>query len=42
MSLDFDAIRKKLERLSGNNRNKSLMWRPVEGEAAHSSSTFFC
>lgn len=32
MSLDFDAIRKKLERLSGNNRNKSLMWRPVEGE----------
>tara|TARA_R110000824_G_scaffold163022_7_gene338810 strand:+ start:3324 stop:4106 length:783 start_codon:yes stop_codon:yes gene_type:complete len=32
MSIDFDAIRKKLERLSGNNKNRSLMWKPQEGE----------
>lgn len=32
MSLDFDAIRNKLERLSGNNRNRSSMWKPTEGE----------
>ena len=32
MSIDFDAIRKKLERLSGNNKNRSSMWKPQEGE----------
>jgi len=32
MAVDFDAIRKKLDRLSGTNRNRSLMWRPQEGE----------
>ena len=32
MSIDFDAIRKKLERLSGNNKNRSIMWKPQEGE----------
>ena len=32
MAVDFDAIRKKLDRLSGNNRNRSVMWRPTEGE----------
>ena len=32
MSIDFDAIRKKLDRLSGNNRSRNVMWRPVEGE----------
>tara|TARA_R110001583_G_scaffold12000_2_gene53518 strand:- start:27569 stop:28348 length:780 start_codon:yes stop_codon:yes gene_type:complete len=32
MGIDFDAIRKKLERLSGANRNRSLMWKPSEGE----------
>jgi len=32
MSLDFDAIRNKLERLSGNAKNRSSTWRPTEGE----------
>lgn len=32
MTLDFDAIRNKLERLSGNNKNRSVMWKPQEGE----------
>jgi len=32
MAIDFDAIRKKLERLNGNNRNRSTMWKPEEGE----------
>ena len=32
MSIDFDAIRKKLERLSGNTKSQSVMWRPTEGE----------
>jgi len=32
MAIDFDAIRKKLDRLSGNNKNRSSTWRPVEGE----------
>jgi hypothetical protein len=32
MAVDFDAIRKKLDRLSGNNKNRSVMWRPTEGE----------
>jgi hypothetical protein len=32
VAIDFAAIKRKLERLSGNNRNRSVMWRPVEGE----------
>lgn len=32
MAIDFDAIRKKLDRLNGNNKNRSSTWRPVEGE----------
>tara|TARA_Y100000034_G_scaffold132179_1_gene194546 strand:- start:180 stop:959 length:780 start_codon:yes stop_codon:yes gene_type:complete len=32
MSIDFDAIRKKLDRLSGAARNRSSMWKPTEGE----------
>ena len=32
MAIDFDAIRKKLDRLSGNNRTRNVMWRPTEGE----------
>ena len=32
MALDFDAIKRKLERLSGNNRSQNVMWKPQEGE----------
>ncbi len=32
MAIDFEAIKRKLERLSGNTRNRSSMWKPVEGE----------
>jgi len=32
MGIDFDAIRKKLDRLSGANRNRSFTWKPTEGE----------
>ena len=32
MAIDFDAIRKKLDRLSGATRNRSVMWKPTEGE----------
>ena len=32
MALDFDAIRRKLNRLSGNTRSQSVMWKPTEGE----------
>ena len=32
MSIDFEAIRKKLDRLSGATRNRSSMWKPTEGE----------
>ena len=32
MAVDFDAIRKKLDRLSGNTKNRSVTWRPTEGE----------
>jgi hypothetical protein len=32
MAIDFEAIRKKLDRLSGANRNRSSMWKPTEGE----------
>ena len=32
MPIDFDAIRAKLNKLSGNNKNRNTMWRPTEGE----------
>lgn len=32
MAIDFDAIRKKLNQLSGANSKRNLMWRPPEGE----------
>ena len=32
MGIDFEAIKRKLERLSGNTRNRSVMWKPTEGE----------
>ena len=32
MAIDFAAIKRKLERLSGNTRNRSVMWKPTEGE----------
>ena len=31
MALDFDAIRRKLDRLSGNNKSRNVMWKPEEG-----------
>jgi hypothetical protein len=34
MSIDFDAIRKKLNQLSGTNSRRNVMWRPQEGEEA--------
>ena len=32
MAIDLDAIRKKLNQLSGNNSKRRAMWRPPEGE----------
>ena len=32
MAIDFDAIRKKLGQLSGNNSRRNVTWRPQEGE----------
>lgn len=32
MAIDFDAIRKKLNALSGQNKKSSIMWRPEEGK----------
>ncbi len=32
MSIDFEAIRKKLDRLSGETRNRTSKWKPTEGE----------
>ena len=32
MAIDFEAIRNKLNQLSGNNSRRNTMWRPVEGE----------
>ena len=32
MAIDFDAIRKKLNQLSGVNNKRRAMWRPQEGE----------
>ncbi len=34
MAIDFDAIRKKLNQLSGVNSKRRVMWRPTEGETA--------
>jgi len=34
MAIDFDALRKKLGQLSGNNSRRNSMWRPTEGEEA--------
>ena len=34
MAIDLDAIRKKLNQLSGNNTKRNKMWRPTEGEEA--------
>lgn len=34
MAIDFDAIRKKLNQLSGTNSKRNTMWRPQEGEEA--------
>ena len=32
MAIDFDAIKRKLDRLSGNSNSRNSMWKPVEGE----------
>ena len=32
MAIDLEAIRNKLNQLSGNNSRRSMMWRPQEGE----------
>ena len=32
MAIDFDAIRAKLNKLSGNTRSRNSTWRPTEGE----------
>jgi len=32
MALDFDAIKRKLDRLSGNNTSRNVMWKPEEGQ----------
>ena len=34
MAIDLDAIRNKLNQLSGNNSRRNTMWRPEEGEEA--------
>ena len=34
MALDLDAIRRKLNQLSGNTSKRNVMWRPQEGEEA--------
>jgi hypothetical protein len=34
MAIDFDAIRAKLNQLSGGNSRRDLLWRPQEGEEA--------
>ena len=34
MAIDFNALRKKLDSLSGNNSRRNSMWRPQEGEEA--------
>lgn len=32
MALDFDAIKRKLDKLSGNNTSRNVMWKPEEGQ----------
>ena len=32
MPIDLEAIRKKLNQLSGNNSRRNVMWRPQEGD----------
>ena len=32
MAIDFEAIKRKLDRLSGNNNSRNTMWKPTEGE----------
>ena len=34
MAIDFEAIRKKLNKLSGNSSKRDVLWRPQEGEEA--------
>lgn len=34
MAIDFDALRKKLDQLSGQNSKRNTLWRPQEGEEA--------
>ncbi len=34
MAIDFEALRKKLNQLSGTNSRRNMMWRPQEGEEA--------
>ena len=34
MAIDFDALRRKLGQLSGNNSRRNMMWRPTEGETS--------
>jgi hypothetical protein len=34
MAIDFEAIRRKLNKLSGGNSRRDTMWRPTEGEEA--------
>ena len=37
MALDFDAIKRKLERLSGNTTSRNVMWKPEEGQGEEGS-----
>jgi len=32
MAIDFEAIKRKLERLQGTSKNRSTLWKPTEGE----------
>ena len=32
MAIDFEAIKRKLERLSGNNKSQNVMWKPQPDE----------
>lgn len=32
MAIDFEAIKRKLDRLNGNTTSRNIMWKPVEGE----------
>ena len=39
MAINFDALRKKLGQLSGNNSRRNTMWRPQEGEESEGEDT---